>query len=70
MLYLAEVYTKNPATGENGWDIEMVWIKGAASRQQAKELLAVKLRNFDEVISLGEQSQIVPLGCKVKIISQ
>jgi len=59
-LYLLEIYTKNPTTGEGGWDIHFAWI-GAGSSKEARQK-AKRIRNFDEVIDCEEQWKISPLA--------
>jgi hypothetical protein len=45
-----EIYTKNPQTGEGGWDIEFVDVY-ANDRKQAKQILKEQHNLFDCVIS-------------------
>lgn len=59
-IFLAEVYTKHPTTGEGGWDIKMVWLLNCRDAVHAREKCAT-LRNFDEIISIGEQSAVCHL---------
>lgn len=59
-LYLVEYYTKNPATGETGYEIRFAWI-GATDKAEAKRK-AEKLPFFDVVIMAEEQAQIFKLS--------
>jgi hypothetical protein len=45
-----EIYTKNPITGQPGWDIQFITII-ANSRKEAKELLR-RHPNFDCIITV------------------
>ena len=47
--YMFEVYTKNPETGEEGWDIKFVMIL-AKDIKEAKQIL-MKNDLFDEIIT-------------------
>lgn len=44
-----EIYTKNPVTGEEGWDIEFVKVY-ALTQKEVNEILNRELPNFDCVI--------------------
>lgn len=68
-LYLIEYYTKNPATGEGGWDIRFAWV-GAENKMIASMKVRRERDNsgrkmeFDVVIDCNEQYGITPLvGC-------
>lgn len=58
--YLVEFYTKNPATGESGWDIHFAWV-GAKNSTEAR-LKVRSIRNFGEVIDCGEHYNVSPLA--------
>ena len=61
-LYLIEYYTKNPVTGEGGWDIRFAWVYAKTNQEAREKVKTVPL--FDEVITCGRQAQIVNLKCK------
>ena len=44
--YHYEVYTKNPTTGEGGWDIKTGWVS-ALSLEQATQKIESRIINFD-----------------------
>ncbi len=49
--YHYEVYTKNPETGETGWDIETGWVS-ASNLIRAKAKIARTIANFDCFINV------------------
>ena len=61
-LYLIEFYTRNPLTGEGGWDINFAWVYAQNARDAKVKLLRNQRNRFDEVITCEEQSEIVPLA--------
>ena len=64
-LYLIEYYAKNPTTGEAGWSIEFAWVS-AANKTEAKAKMS-KLANFDEIITINQQSERFSLAYHEKI---
>lgn len=53
-----EVYTKNPTTGEGGWDIETGWVQ-AENYIRAKAKIRNTIANFDIFISCYEANMNV-----------
>jgi hypothetical protein len=47
--YNVEIYTKNPETGEDGWDIEFVDVH-ASSKKEMKQILTTEHPHFDCII--------------------
>jgi hypothetical protein len=48
-----EIYTKNPATGERGWDIRVGYVKHAEDYAEAKRKVVRRFgRIFDVVITM------------------
>ena len=49
--FFYEVYTKNPETGESGWNIETGWCE-ASSIEQARSKIQHIIANFDVFIQV------------------
>ena len=63
-LFLVEFYTRNPKTGEGGWDINFAWVYAADRAEAIAKLQANQGSRFDCVITCGQQCEIFPLaGC-------
>ena len=67
-LYLVEYYTKNPTTGEGGWEIKFAWVFGKDRATAYRKVACLRL--YDETITMTEQARIVPLsGCSSRHVS-
>jgi len=68
--YLVECYTKNPDTGEGGWDIQFIFVQ-ARSQTEAVELASRHLPNYDEMITCGQVCGPEPLsGCQSLVLQR
>jgi len=57
--YFYEIYTKNPNTGERGWDIQVGFVTGAPNRDGAKRVIKKTFgRLFDTFIQLYEVTRV------------
>jgi len=66
-IYFFEIYTRNPTTGEPGWEIE-VGFASADSREEAVRKIAKHFGwSFAEIIQCY-RSVRHELGCKTTII--
>ena len=61
-IFFYEIYTKNPETGECGWDIEIGTIRNAANREDANEKLKRHFVHFDCLIQLHAVSPPINFG--------
>lgn len=66
-LYLIEFYVKNPATGEDGWDINLAWVRAKDSRAAQAKLRAAQGSRFDCVIQATEQHAITALAGSFRV---
>jgi hypothetical protein len=49
-----EIYTKNPQTGDGGWEIKTGYVVNAATREIALNKIKMEYPNFDTVIELHQ----------------
>lgn len=66
-LYLIEFYTRNPKTGEGGWDINFAWVYAADAPAAREKLKRKQGARFDVAIQTTQHSEISPLGCECRV---
>lgn len=66
-LYLIEFYTRNPKTGEGGWDINFAWVYAADAREAREKNRVKQGARYSCAIQTTQHSEIFPLGCECRV---